>query len=242
MLTRPNAADARRTVAIREELAALAPCVHDMGCFETERYKVDKWSTVCMKGSHYSVPDTLVGKVVDVRIYSERIAVFSDGAKVASHERMHRQGGWSVDIEHYLTTLLRKPGTVASSVALRRMPEKIRSIFEVHFKECPREFVLLLQYARDNGFTHDEIAGATAELRKRGLRALSADRLKVMLHHGREQEDISRGAVVMPLGRPHAELHDGIEKGAERTLDDLARMMEGRNYDAPTSQPKSSND
>ena len=48
----------------RADLAALSPFVNEMGCFEMADYKVSKWATICMKTSHYSVPDTLVGKTV----------------------------------------------------------------------------------------------------------------------------------------------------------------------------------
>lgn len=42
-----------------------------MGCFEAVKYAVGKWSTVCVKGNHYSVPDRLVGQRVIVKLYSD---------------------------------------------------------------------------------------------------------------------------------------------------------------------------
>ena len=214
-----------KTKAVAADLAALTPCVYDMGCFEQERYKVDKWATICMKGSHYSVPDTLVGKTVEVRIYSEKIAIFQGTERVATHQRIHRAGGWSVDIDHYLTTLLRKPGAVGSSVALRQMPAKIRSIFHTHFSDCPKDFVLLLQYARDNGFSHDDIAGAASALRSRGMKTLSIDRLKVMLHRGAEADTPAADTLATVIDPSLLRQHSQIERQATQTLVDISKMM-----------------
>jgi transposase len=222
-----SVATTEKARAIANDLAALSPCIYDMGCFEQLQYKVDKWSTICMKGSHYSVPDTLVGKSVDVRVYSDRIAIYDGTTKVASHERIHHAGKWSVNLEHYLTTLLRKPGAVSSSVALKQMPEKIRSMFHAHFRECPKEFILLLQYAKDNGFNHDEIVRAAEALRSRGMRSLSADRLKVMLHHGKENDAQAQEGIPNPGGKTRDQ-HSQIESGATKTLIDISRIMNAR--------------
>ena len=74
-----------------------------------EDYKVDKWSTICMKNIHYSVPDTLVGKTVSVKIYSEKVVIFHGQVKVAAHERVYGVADWKIQLEHYARTLLRKP-------------------------------------------------------------------------------------------------------------------------------------
>lgn len=60
-------------------------------------YKVNKWSTICMNCSHYSVPDTLVGKIVTVKMYSEKIVILFGNDKVAVREHIYaRQKGWSI--------------------------------------------------------------------------------------------------------------------------------------------------
>lgn len=92
--------------SLAADLEALSPHVNEMGYFEIAEYKVDKWSTICMKCSHYSVPDTLVGKTVTVKIYSEKLVILYNNDKVAVHERIYFGAKrWSVKQEHYLTTL-----------------------------------------------------------------------------------------------------------------------------------------
>ena len=44
-----------------------------MACFTIEFLKVDKYSTICFENNHYSVPDHLVGKGVDVKMFASRL-------------------------------------------------------------------------------------------------------------------------------------------------------------------------
>ena len=218
----PSTADKAKSLAA--DIAALKPCINEIGCFEVAEYKVDKWSTICMKASHYSVPDTLVGKMVTVKIYSEKLVIIHNNEKVAVHERIYSQTkGWSVKLEHYLTTLGRKPGALSGSLALRQMPQRIQALFDRHFTDNARDFVFLLQYAADHGFTHDDITAAYNALTARGLRSVSADQIKAMMHANNEPQ----GEYGEPLRLD--DKSDPIEDGAMRILMDLSRMMDTEN-------------
>jgi hypothetical protein len=48
----------------------------------------------------------------------------------------------SVDISHYLNSLLRKPGAVRNSVALKSVP-RLKAIYETHYRDQPRKFIEL---------------------------------------------------------------------------------------------------
>lgn len=221
-----SASTADKVESLRADLEALIPCVNEMGCFEVADYKVSKWSTICMKTSHYSVPDTLVGKMVTVKIYSEKLVVLSDNKKVAIHERIYANGGWSVKLEHYAGTLLRKPGALAGSLAFKQMPEKIQILFNKHFKSAPKDFVLLLQYARENGFTDNDMLDAYKSLTQRGLRSVSADQIKAMMHAGKEQAEPN--LTITESGTSKDESAQ-IEDGAIKILQELSIMMEAEN-------------
>lgn len=67
---------------------------------------------------HYSVPDTLVGKKLDARIYTDTVVIYQGDTIVAKHSRCFRQGAYILDIYHYLRTLKRKPGALPQSTAL----------------------------------------------------------------------------------------------------------------------------
>lgn len=70
--------------------------------------KVDKYSTITVARNHYSVPDTFVGKNVDVRLYTDKVVIYYDGSIIAQHDRDFGVLQWRIDIYHYLRTLKRK--------------------------------------------------------------------------------------------------------------------------------------
>lgn len=171
-----------KQLKISADLGAMRPWPGNIGCFEAVEYAVDKWSTVCVKGNRYSVPDRLVGRKVTVKLYSDKLVMVLNGQKLAVHERLNSQGNWSLKLEHYLTTLLHKPGALAGSVALQQVPHLIHRLFESYFKECPKEFLELLVYAKEHGYCFRDITDASGRLLHRGLKDLSADRIKAELH------------------------------------------------------------
>lgn len=184
----PFGDSSEKQLRISADIAAMRPWPGDIGCFEAVEYVVSKWSAVCVKGNHYSVPDRLVGQKVIVKLYSDRLVMVHDRQKIASHERMAAQGGWSLKLEHYLSTLLRKPGALAGSVALQQVPHLIKELFEGHFSDSPREFLELLRYAVDNGFCFRDVTDAASRLYSRGLRSLSRDQIKAELHSASQND------------------------------------------------------
>ena len=188
-----------------------------------EDYKVDKWSTICMKNIHYSVPDTLVGKTVSVKIYSEKVVIFHGQVKVAAHERVYGVADWKIQLEHYARTLLRKPGAVQGSLALMQMPAKIQELFQIHFQDNGRDFVLLIQYAAENGFTDKDIIRSYEALRLRGVHKVSADQIKAFMHANNAPQDGNGENVPAP---EHRQQSRQIEDAAMGILVDLTRMMD----------------
>lgn len=181
---------------LQEDLNALLPYPGEMGCFELIDCSVDKLSTIVYKYSHYSVPDTLAGKSVLVKVYSEKLVIYdNDHKKVAEHERSYLKNDWKIDINHYLNTLLRKPGALDGSTALQQMPQKMQDLYRGHFKDKGRDFILLLKYAQDNNFSYEDIVAASAVVKGRGAKRLSLDHLKVALEASRSNESISQEAM-----------------------------------------------
>jgi len=107
--------------------------------------KVDKYCCICFGTNHYSVPDHLVGKVVDVKVYSQKLELFYCNSLVAIHERHFGRNQWVISIEHYLDTFKRKPGALNSSVALVSSPY-LKELYDNYFSTTPRDFVDLLQF------------------------------------------------------------------------------------------------
>ena len=110
--------------------------------------KVDKYSCVQVDKASYSVPDYLVGKHVLVKAYPNEIIIMVKDTVVARHARSKVTGEMVLDINHYLTTLSRKPGALAHSVALSSN-EHLKEIFDKKYRDKPREFISMLRACKD---------------------------------------------------------------------------------------------
>lgn len=170
-----------KDMKLKDDLSSLQGLPGNIGCFEISEYTVDKWSTIQMKYVHYSVPDTLVGKVVCVKVYSEKIVISYKGDKVATHQRSYRIGDWCIKLEHYMKTLQKKPGALTCSQAWQETLPELRKLYERHFRGENREFVMLLSFATEKGFTQQDIVDAAKAVAARGARKISAEQIKGML-------------------------------------------------------------
>lgn len=205
--------------ALNDDLDALMPYPGEMGCFELTECSVGKLSTIVFKYSHYSVPDRLVGEKVFVKVYSEKLVVYDSAhKKVAQHERSYDKGSWAIDINHYLDTLLRKPGALPGSTALRQMPPKMRDLYNVHFRDHGKNFILLLKYANENGYTYEDILQAADTVKRRGAKRLSLDQLRVALEALRSTASISEEAI-------SSEAFFEVELGSDDILNQLSSLM-----------------
>lgn len=204
---------------LREDLDALMPYPGEMGCFELVECNVDKLSTIVYKYSHYSVPDHLNGQTVLVKIYSEKLVIYDNShKKVAEHERSYLKNDWKIDINHYINTLLRKPGALGGSTALCQMPQKMQNLYRTHFKDAGKDFILLLKFAQEGSFNYNDIIEAAESIKRRGAKRLSLDQLKVALQASRSKESISAEAM-------KTEEYLEISIGAEDILNQYSSIM-----------------
>lgn len=221
--------DSEKTARIKADLSCLQPAPQPLACFEAEEHQPGNYGTIHIDYNNYSVPEELANETVMARVYSSRIAIYHKGRKVADHIRLEGKGGWSMKLEHFLSTFLRKPGALDSSTAMRQVPVELAELYRVHF--CPdrqREFISFMIYARDNGILQGEITNAARRLRNKGVRHISAEHLKVELdfmrnagnppnHDGKYLEDALRL-------QSHNQLLN-IEMHAQSTLDALTAAL-----------------
>lgn len=214
-----------KQAALRRDLDMMLRFPGDFGCFDLLQCTVDKQSTISVRNSHYSVPDHLVGQTVIVQLYSEKLRIYDTGhKKLAEHERSYTTGSWTFDINHYLNTLLKKPGALKGSVALRQMPQKMRELFRVHFadRDNGRDFLHLLKYCRENRHDYKDVLDAVKKIRMRGARRITFDQIKVVLETRKDG----------PLEFDDSQKTDAfieIELGSEDVLSQLDSMMQGNN-------------
>ena len=146
-------------------------------CKKSEGH-VDKYSTVTVAQNHYSVPDTLVGKNVDIRTYTDKIIIYHGGEIVARHERSFKGHDWKIDIYHYLHTLKRKPGALHQSTALLQSDTRIKKLFETYYSSDARTFLEVLEIIYKKGV--DDVATALLKLESLSPMDMSADKVKVI--------------------------------------------------------------
>ena len=103
---------------------------------------VNHYSFVEVDTVYYSVPEELVGKKVIVKKYHDEIRVFYNSKLVCKHGRKFGKDNLQADIYHYLNTLLKKPGAIRNSAALKAN-KRLKAIFDTHFADKPKKFIEL---------------------------------------------------------------------------------------------------
>ena len=78
------------------------------------------------------------------KIYPDKVLCYYDRILVAEHKRVHGRNQWQIDILHFTKTLAKKPGALASSVALAQMEPKLLNIYNRYYKGFEKSFIELL--------------------------------------------------------------------------------------------------
>ena len=109
-----DAANALRDKRFAEDLAAMRPLVAKrLLDYTVEEVRVSSWSTIRVRHNAYSLPSRLIGEVVRVRVFEDRLQVWYGGALQAEMERLTGRHGHAVDYRHVVFWLSRKPGAFA---------------------------------------------------------------------------------------------------------------------------------
>lgn len=172
---------------IQEEQKHLLPHLPKFeSCIYSEN-RVDKYSTIMVSQNHYSVPDTLVGKMVSVKTFADKIIVYHDNNIVAAHERSFKLHDWKIDIRHYLRTLHKKPGALRGSTALLQADTQIKYIYEHYYSGDAKTFLQVLEIIYEKG-TY-AVTAALKELELLSPIDMSADKVKVICEHRQEKKN-----------------------------------------------------
>lgn len=149
--------------------------------YETARIavsRVDKYSTVSVDTCHYSVPDCYVNKMIFTKVYSTHIRFFLEGELIAEHNRIFGKQKWSINMDHFLKTFIRKPGALAHSVALKQSEEGLQSIYKQYFRGKEKDFIELIIF--NKGCSLDRIIQAIIKIEKASPNDVSVEKIKVV--------------------------------------------------------------
>lgn len=138
---------------LNDERQHMGPYIAKLDTARIEEPRVDKYSTFSVNTCRYSVPDMYVGKRIFIKIYSNDIICFSEGKKIACHERKLGFYEWAIKLEHYLTTFKRKPGSLASSTAMLQADPRIQNIYDTYYNKKEKDFIELLLFIGKNNIS-----------------------------------------------------------------------------------------
>jgi hypothetical protein len=115
-------ANGARGARVQEELATLRPLTATrLPEFVEQDVRVNAGSTIRVHCCAYSVPSRLIGEVVHVRQYEDRIEVrFAEDLQLAC-ERLRGDKRHRIDYRHVIWSLVRKPGAFARYVYREEM-------------------------------------------------------------------------------------------------------------------------
>jgi transposase len=129
----------------QQELQAYRP---PLEIAQVEKSYVDKYSCIRIANNYYSIPDILINKYVTVKLYHDRILIYSNQEFVCEHKRIEGQGQYQLHLNHYLKTLKKKPGALRNSLVLQQQPALLE-IFQKYYKSRARDFIEILQSNTD---------------------------------------------------------------------------------------------
>ena len=143
---------------LMEEKECLLSLKPDYVIAKKAECRVDKYGTITIHQNRYSVPEYLVGKFVIAKIYPEVIKILYKDQVVGSHKRSFKVHQWVLDINHYLGTLKKKPGSLKNSAALHCSDHRIKKIYKEYYIKNPKEFIELLEIIKEKGINKVEDA------------------------------------------------------------------------------------
>ncbi len=187
-------------------------------CFQEEYVKVDKYSTVVVFGNRYSVPDFLIGKLLKTKIFAEKIDLYLKDESISSHKRSYGAHTWTIDINHYLTTLKRKPGALEGSMAFNQLSDQIKKIYAEYFTDNTKDFIELLQYCKENNIDYSDIKESINELKLISPINISKDKILVVM------DNIKKGNMNSSHYQQGKKLGE-IEKYSKESLEELSKLL-----------------
>jgi len=175
-----------RTKRFKQDLAAMKPLTADRAPeFREKDVRVTSRSTINVNYNIYSVPSRLIGEMVRVRIYDDRLEVRYGGKLQLATPRLLGRGGHRIDYRHIIWSLVRKPGAFARykyredlfpSLTFRKAYDRLSETCDAH--KASLEYLRILHLAASTVESEVETA-LSLVLEEDGLR--SVDQIKALV-------------------------------------------------------------
>ena len=113
---------------LEQEQPHLMPMVTPFDGYVETLGKVSSTCLVSEERNRYSAPCELVGQMVSIRIYPERIDLVAHDSVVASHLRCFGRNETRYDWQHYIPLIERKPGALRNGAPFADMPAPLQQL------------------------------------------------------------------------------------------------------------------
>ncbi len=124
----------------------------------TQTSKVKSYSIVLVDKNHYSVPTRYVDMRVHINVGIDKVEIFWNNKKIASHQRLFGINKWQIDPQHYLELIKERPGAfqTARPISQWRLswPKSLEDLLE-RFQQAQgetkgiKDFINVLMLYRD---------------------------------------------------------------------------------------------
>ena len=92
---------------------------------------------------------------------------------------------WSIELEHYLNTLKKKPGALASSVALHQANPRLQKIYRQYYTTKERDFIDLIFFISEYGL--EKVEEAIALLLKVSPLEVTTETIKAICNRNQQK-------------------------------------------------------
>ena len=113
---------------LEQEQPHLMPMIVPFDGYVETVGKVSSTCLVSFDRCRYSAPCELVGQVVGIRVYPERIDLVAHDLVVASHVRSFGRNEARYDWQHYVPLIERKPGALRNGAPFADMPAPLQKL------------------------------------------------------------------------------------------------------------------
>lgn len=113
---------------LEQEQPHLMPMIVPFDGYVETLGKVSSTCLVSFERNRYSAPCELVGQMVGIRVYPQRIDLVAHDAVVASHPRSFGRSEAHYDWQHYISLIQRKPGALRNGAPFGDMPTPMQKL------------------------------------------------------------------------------------------------------------------
>ena len=129
------------------------------GNLQTATGKIDKYSTILVDKNRYSVPTRYAYCKASVVLHVDRVEIFYENKKIASHDRLFSNNQWGLNPDHYLALIQQRPQAFYSARPIRQWrsswPDCLERLLELFIKKQGetkgvKDFISVLMLYKDH--------------------------------------------------------------------------------------------